>query len=299
MLSKSIEHFLCVYERNSLSLAAATLGLTQPALTKSIRLLEQSLGVALFDRRAGGMLPTAHGKRLAIYASSTQSAWRIALAELQDSSANMTGELRLGAGLVWSLRLMPQLLTVFQREYPRLCLSLETEVADQLLPKLMAGELDLILGTIDGCVESDDVVVLPLKKTRLGAFVRQGHPLAATTSLHAKELPKYRWAAHTHDRMGPDAVQAYFHRQNVAPRGFDLRCSSLTSLLAAVEVSDAIAFISADVQQEAFSRGIVPLSLSDSDIWTFDTGIAYRRSLGVMVHMQRVITLISEAVHTV
>jgi DNA-binding transcriptional LysR family regulator len=293
MLSKQIEQFLCVYERRSLSTAALALGLTQPALTKSLRLLEQSLDVVLYDRRAGGMVPTKHGETLAAYARSAQNAWRVTLAELQQDGKDMQGELRIGAGAVWSLKVMPQALMAFRSEYPQVKITLETDVAQELLPKLKSGELDLFFGSTLGCAENDDIEIVPIKSSKVGAFVRIGHPLVMNSDFALAELTKFPWAANTRDNAGPDAISAYFRSRAIEPRGIDLQYSSLPALLVSLEFSDGIGFISADFNPEASKWGLQLLPLKE-DIWSFPTGIAYRRSLGVLRHLQRLIALVSD-----
>ena len=61
---RTVDYFLTAVMRGSLRAAAQDLGVTQPALTKAIRRLEDSLGVALFDRKARGVAPTVYGAAL-------------------------------------------------------------------------------------------------------------------------------------------------------------------------------------------------------------------------------------------
>jgi LysR family nitrogen assimilation transcriptional regulator len=71
---RQLRYFLAVVEKGSLSGAAQELNLSEPALSKSIRLLEQSLKVQLLERHARGMVPTVSGARLqSMLASSAAS----------------------------------------------------------------------------------------------------------------------------------------------------------------------------------------------------------------------------------
>jgi DNA-binding transcriptional LysR family regulator len=291
MLPRQLELFLCAYERRSLRTAAQVLHLTQPALTKSLRLLEESLGIVLFERRATGVVPTAHAETLARYARTTVNAWRLAQAEMATARDGLVGELRLGAGSIWSLRAIPQAMVRFHRQYPGIQLSLETDVADYLVPKLIEGEIDLFIGSVEGLASDDDIAVQVLQSSHMGAFVRGQHPLARAPRVAPADLLGFSWVTHTHDVKGLDALRNFFRAQALEPPGIALRFSSLAAMENAIQVDDCIAFVSDDFAAEAPARGIVPLRLR-RDIWSFSTGIAYRRPLGVLAHVQHLIELI-------
>lgn len=296
MLSKQLEYFLCAYERGSLRTAAQMLHLTQPALTKSIRLLEESIGVVLFERRATGVVPTAHGETLARYARTSLNAWRLAQAEFAEARDGKVGELRIGAGPNWSLRAVPQAMVDFHREYPGIQLSLETDVADYLVPKLVDGDIDLFVGSIEGITGGDEIGVKQLLRSQMLAFVRSEHPLAKAKRPTPADLLEYSWIMPTHDVKGMDALREFFRGQHIEPPKIALRFSSLNAMLTAVLLDDSIAFITADYESEALAHGVVPLKF-DREIWSFHAGIAYRRPLGALAHVQRLLELIEQSMN--
>jgi len=293
LLQRQIEHFLCAFERRSLRTAAQVLGLSQPALTKSIRTLEESLGVVLFERRATGVIPTTHGETLARYARATSNAWRLAQAELAASSEGLRGELRIGGGAVWSHRVLPEAMRRLRLEYPLLQLTLITDVADYLLPRLGDGELDLVIGSIEGVVADDDIAVVPTHTSRAIAYVRQDHPLLARGAIDATDLVSHSWIAFTHDAKGADALARYLSALGLPGPKFAMRFTSLNAMLTATRLGDDIALISSDCLDEAKERGLAPLALGEG-IWSFASGIAYRRSFGVLAHLQRLMSLVRE-----
>lgn len=269
------------------------LGVSQPALTKSIRALEESLGVVLFERRASGMLPTAHGEALARYARSTANAWRVAQAELMASSEGLRGELRIGGGAVWSMRVLPEAMSRLRREYPQLQLVLITDVADYLLPKLADGEIDLVVGSIEGVTADDEIAVDPIHTSKALAYVRQDHPLLGNRSVAVGDLAAYGWLAFTHDVKGTDALARFLSARGLPSPNYSMRFTALAAMLTAIRLGDDIALISSDCKDEAAARGIVPLDIGE-EIWSFATGLAYRRSLGVLVHVRRLMALVRE-----
>ena len=105
--SKRLKHFLTVYELGSIGQAAEKLLLTQPALSKSIRLLEDSLGVRLFERTTLGVVPTVFGKALALHAKAIEAEVRHAEAQIASLRGLAAGRVAVGVGPSVATSLMP------------------------------------------------------------------------------------------------------------------------------------------------------------------------------------------------
>lgn len=139
-----LDAFMRVYQRGSMTAAAADLGVSQPTLTDRISRLEARLGVRLFERSRRGTHPTAHAERLAAQVGEPLGRLREVLRPAEPSPAS--GTLRLGgpAELV-SLRVLPSLA-------PLLCAGLQVHIslgqAQDLLVQLADGELDLVASAI-------------------------------------------------------------------------------------------------------------------------------------------------------
>jgi DNA-binding transcriptional LysR family regulator len=95
---KRLQHLRLAVEAGSISAAAAALGLSQPALTKSIRGLEAELGVALLERRARGVVPTACGEALLRRAGPVSVLLGDALREIAALRGGPREEAAIGAG---------------------------------------------------------------------------------------------------------------------------------------------------------------------------------------------------------
>src|SRR5512135_2528956 len=100
--------FLAVARSGNLSAAARELAVSQPALTKSVRKLEQQVGVPLFDRRARGMALTASGAALLSHARTIEAQCRVADGELEALVHGQAGRIRVGAGPYWGNTVVPR-----------------------------------------------------------------------------------------------------------------------------------------------------------------------------------------------
>src|SRR3954466_14453818 len=94
---RQLRHLVTVAKFASFGRAAESLNLTQPALSKSIRSLEKSLGVRLFERSAFGVRPTIYGEKLVEYAKMMLSLTSEAEAEIGAMQGARRGTLHVGA----------------------------------------------------------------------------------------------------------------------------------------------------------------------------------------------------------
>jgi len=95
---RQLEYFLRVAQRRNISIAAAELNITQPSLTKSIKLLEKNLGVRLFDRLARGVELTDYGQTLLRHAEAVHVQIGDAGQEIAALRSGTFGAVAIGAG---------------------------------------------------------------------------------------------------------------------------------------------------------------------------------------------------------
>lgn len=161
----------------SLTRAAAELGVTQPALTKAVRELEDVLGEPLFERHARGVRPTAAGLALARFA-------RTALAELHrfEDALDLQDEdqaLNVAVGVlpVAAVGLLPEVVRRARAEQPAVRIRPVEGSTDALLGRLEAGEIDLIVGRLYSPATPDGFEREALYAEPVSVMARAGHPL--------------------------------------------------------------------------------------------------------------------------
>jgi len=156
-----LRHFLLVADRASFTAAARAAHLTQPALSASIRRLEDDLGTRLFDRGRRGAALTATGRALLPRARAALSAVedaRRAVREVQDLTR---GEVRIGAGSTTATYLLPPVLARFRRRHPGVRIVLRELSREAATEAIDAGTLDLAVTTGPGGEHfRDDAFVL-------------------------------------------------------------------------------------------------------------------------------------------
>lgn len=211
-----------VAERGSLRNAARQLGITQPALTRSIQELEQELGEVLFERHGTGMHLTKVGQVVLQRAAGIQAD----ISRLRDEVAQIkglrTGSVTIGMASVAQIALMPRVAKPFLSRYPDVQLNIHEGMFSAVEAELQSGVLDFYVGPMSGVKNAADFVIEPLFRNRRTVFCRIGHPLAHATSI--TELADAKWIVGALAQMAEEQLGPLFERYglphpNIAARG--------------------------------------------------------------------------------
>ena len=118
MVSKQDETFLAIAQAGSVSKAAQGLYLSQPAVSRSLKRLEEDLGAQLFDREAVPLRLTQAGERYLRYVRENQERERRLRQDLAQLEREPSGTVRVGLNFWRSSLVLPRVLPAFQRRYP-------------------------------------------------------------------------------------------------------------------------------------------------------------------------------------
>jgi len=238
---KQLEHLLAVAEAGSFSRAADRLHLTQSALSRSVRLLEEDLGGLLLDRMGKRTELTPLGLTVA------GRARRILFesAELRRSAELLThgdqGTISIGLGSGPAAMLMTPLLTHVAQRHPQLHLELMRGPLEAHLALLRERRLDALVVDTRGIAPAADLRIEPVSQMRAGFICRCGHPLARQARPpRFAELAAYPLAS---TFLAADTERILIEHFGIEPDprvSVRLRCDEIGSLLEAVRVSDAV-----------------------------------------------------------
>lgn len=274
MHSRLLHHFLAVVENKGISAAAAELHITQPALTKSVRQLEDILGVELFERLPTGVVPTRFGEILARRARLMDLEYRHAVAEIQAIKGGTGGTINVGAGPVWTVRILPPIIAAFRRQQPKVRVALRSGVIDTLVPALLGGELDIICASLDFPAHPEFVKeqLIDLKHVLIA---RAEHPLVDRKDIEARKLLDFPWLALTNDYVGTSRVGSFFAANELQPPRVAVETNSISAALNLLKEDDFILNIPTIMLPHAEAFGLRKLTLRGT-LWDGPAGIAYR-----------------------
>ncbi|MBL8310538.1 MAG: LysR family transcriptional regulator [Burkholderiales bacterium] len=191
MKLSALQALVAAVEEGSFRGAARRLGVSQPALTKTLRELELELSTTLVERSTRGVTPTLQGKVLYERALNVARELTAATDAINQMGGNMVGTLSVSAVPLAVMLLLPEAARTFGRDFPGVKLRIVEELYMAHLPRLRRREVDVAIGGIPDDLASGEYGIEPLMTTRMVPVVRKGHPLAGATSL--ADLGRLGW----------------------------------------------------------------------------------------------------------
>mgnify|MGYP001469116986 CR=1 FL=1 len=185
----SLYYFIKVAKYENMSRAAEELHISQPALSKSISVLENSVGVELFDRNGRSIKLNRYGKFFLERVEAIIKEYERAKEDLANIVAPGQGEVSLGFMHTLGLEVIPSLMMEVKNIYPNMKFQLTQSNSSVIMEKLERGELDLCL--ISSIDTNSEVIWEKLWEEELFLIVAKDHPLAEKKQLKMKDFAKY------------------------------------------------------------------------------------------------------------
>ncbi|RQR66903.1 LysR family transcriptional regulator [Burkholderia sp. Bp9126] len=256
--------FHAVVEAGSVTAASERLHVSQPALTREIRELEERLGVTLFDRMPRGMRPTEAGRLLADYAAQIFSLADVAEAAVGEFAGLTRGQLGIGSSRTIGVYLLPAVLNEFRARYPGITVDLRISNSETIENAVLANERQI--GMIEGPCDDTAFDAAVIGRDALIAVAAPSHPLARKRQLTADAIGKAELVMRE-----PGSGTRTVVEQAYAQRGVTLEpklsVGSAEAIKQLVRLGNAIAWVSrSTVTEELASGALVQLPVKDFKI---------------------------------
>lgn len=183
--------FQAVIRHGSIRAAARILNQSQPALTRSIKELENSLGTALIIRGVRGIQLTEAGRLFSIRMEIILSELQKATEELQHVNEQAEGHLRIGCSSLILLTIYPKMLADFKKYQAKAALFLKEGQLSSLMPELRENRLDFAIGSVSENIPLHEFIEEPLFEASFTILCRKGHHLE--NSIELEQLVNADW----------------------------------------------------------------------------------------------------------
>jgi len=228
---------------------AATLNVTQPAVSKSLAELERGLGIKLFERTARGVHPSIYGECLIRHARTVLTDLTQARDELSGLMSGASGNVRIGALSTAVHAFLPQSLALMKQRSPNTSVMVREGTMEALLPELWSGKLDLIVGRLTTSHPRPGLEERILSEDTVTLVAGLKHPLTTRKRLQWHDLKGYPWVLPPVGTLLREPLERTFERHGVPMPVNSVETLSVPLLCSYLQLTDAIAFLGRDVSK--------------------------------------------------
>lgn len=240
--TSSLLDFLAIASSGSINRAARQLNISQSALTRSLKRLEENLGVELIQRRASGVAVTPFGEVLLAHGRTIESELRQAIQEMQDLTETSVTSLVIGMSPTCAHRLVPMAVSRLMRQRPKLTVRLVEAGKPMLMADLTADAIDMFIAMKNPSEVLPGIAITDLFRDEFGLLVRTGHPLAGMSQpISPKMLAGYAWVMPDVGGILRVRFDEWLRRDGVAIPKNVISTASISATKALVLSSDRIA----------------------------------------------------------
>lgn len=206
--------FAAVVEQKSFSRAAEVQGVSQPAVSKAVRELEDQLQVVLLERGGRSFRPSEAGQMLYKYARGIFAMERAAIEAVQAYSELERGSLTIGASTTIAAWWLPRYIAEFSRQHPTISIRLLSGNTKQVAQWLLDCDIDVAL--VEGSIDDERLEIRPWRR-ELMQIVAVAGSFPAECKPRATELSDRLWLLREPGSGSRSVVEAEMERLGIRP----------------------------------------------------------------------------------
>ena len=252
MTTTQLHAFLALADAGSFVAAGTATGLSQPALHRAVRDLEQILGAPLTERRGRGLVLTTGGRRLA-------RGVRLAMGEIEAGIADLApdeehGRIVVGAMPLSRALVLPHAIAAFVREVPGVMIEVVEGSWRELVEPLQDGVIDLMIGALRS-EETAGLAQRALFEDRLAVIGRGGHPLVGKAAPSLDDYARYGWIVGQAGTPLREQMAGLFAGRVLPP--MPIECGSVMVMRGVLQDSDLLTLLSPDQVRLEMAAGVL------------------------------------------
>ncbi len=252
-----LKSYCLVVETKSFSRAAQAKHMTQSAMSRLVKNLENELGVKLLHREGKAAEPTAEGRLFYEQARRILEEYEKIERDLAAATGRAKASLRLGASTIPALYLLPQVIYDFSKAHPGVRIDLSMSGTVNVLRDLQDGRIEI--GIIDGNATGHAVSGDAIAEDELVIIAPEDHHLAKKKTLTFQDLATEPFILPDRDSASWDLVNDFFHEAGITARKLNVRMTfdSPELIVQMVQAGLGIAFVSKWSVFKAVKEGTV------------------------------------------
>ena len=290
-----LRQFVVTAEERGISKAAAKLRISQPALSKNIRKLEDLLETQLFERHSGGTRLTETGRVFLDRVQVIGLEYQHALQDIHNMLSEQESTIRIAAGPIWSSTILPHVAERFHDLFPRHKLLVSSDSVTDQSDDLRLGRVDLFAGALLNRTTPPGFVARKLARAELVVFASRDHPLLRSTGeVDITALADYPFVSFQPSREIIDILSARIREKGGRPVRVMLETTSIFACVELALTGKYLFFETNLIAQGPLGKDLAVVPLSDPPP-QFDIGIVHRQGLDRIPHFNRLIQIMTQA----
>ena len=197
--------------------AARAMGVSQPAVSAAIKILEAGVGTPLFQRTARGMRLTGDGEVVAFRVRRALNELRHLPEDIAGVRGLIRGTVTIGALPFARTLILPDAVARVRRDHPGIHVVTDESAYGTLVAGLRAGDIDIVIGALRPADPAGDLRVEPLIADGMVALTRRDHPLAGERGLRLRRLADAEWILPRRHTPARAILEALFVRMKLVP----------------------------------------------------------------------------------
>ncbi len=232
-----------ILDSGTLRVAAERLGTTQPALSRTIAMMEERIGAPLFERKRRPLTPTDICVELAASGRTIRGAAERADVLSQQIMAGQYGTIRVGAPPFFCDQLLSRIIGGFTLTHPQVRVVLHADYFPALVKEMMNHQLDIVIGPFELLERQSGLAVERLLQNRNVIVCRPGHPLTRRKTITTADLEASTWIGHARESMLSADMKATLADLGVDQLNVVFESNSAGALLTIVQDSDYLSVL--------------------------------------------------------
>lgn len=274
--TRRLEIFVSLARHRHMPTAAHDFGISQPAVSSAIRVLESGSGVLLFHRSARGILLTTEGEAFLLYVRRALNELRHIPEDIAALNGKIEGVVTVGALPLGRTLILPQAIARLSERHPGVRVVTDESAYEALVARLRAGDIDFILGALRAEDASSGLENERLISADMVVLARKDHPLAGKRTLSMAALRTAKWILPRSNAPARGLFESQFKRLGMKPPMPTVETADLGIIRGLLLETDMIAALSSQqLHYECVSGQLTVLDLALHNT-TRDIGLIVR-----------------------
>lgn len=246
---------LTVSRTGSINRAAELLGISQPALSNIVKMLEAKAGGQLLNRSRSGVSTTELGKLLVGHAASLEAELRRTNLAVQAAGSSAVETLSIGTTLIGKSRIVPNAINLFLQENPNSRIRVSDDSEAELRAMLLTGDLELVVGPMTPETTRPEIQETFIFEADVVVITSIDNPILERTGLQLKDLADVEWILPITGNPARVRFDQEFRRIGLEPPQAAIECGSYTMIRALMKDCERVAVLAREVCRSEIDSG--------------------------------------------